>query len=160
MRRMNRVLLAVALLISSLFVGSPQSAHAAGYRWIDVDLSNQTATAYQGDTAVYTALVSTGATGTETPTGSFSILNRVASETMDSSTIGISNDAPGGYYVTGVAYTQYFTGAGNALHANYWASPNVFGNVPTSHGCVGMTTGDAAYFWDFADYGTPVEIHY
>ena len=98
--------------------------------------------------------------GWETPTGSFSIINRVALETMDSSTIGLPNDAPGGYYVDDVAYTQYFTSAGNALHANYWADPSVFGSYGTSHGCVGMSTADAAFFWDFADYGTPVEVHY
>ena len=160
MKRNIRLMLAVALLFTMLFMGGPRPAHAMSGRVIDVDLSYQTATAYEDGVPIYTAYVSTGSADWPTPAGTFYIMNRVGSETMDSSTIGIPNDAPGGYYVTDVAYTQYFTEAGNALHANYWADPSVFGAVGTSHGCVGMTTGDAAFFWDFADYGTPVVIHY
>jgi lipoprotein-anchoring transpeptidase ErfK/SrfK len=159
MQRTIRLIAAVALLVSSLFVGAPRSAQAAG-RYIDVDLSTLTATAYSGGEAVFSAPVTAGRAGFETPTGTFFIQRRVFSETMDSSTIGIPRNAPGGYYLTGVLYTQYFTGDGVALHANYWAAPGVFGNRNTSHGCVGMSTADAAAFWEFADYGTEVDVHY
>ncbi len=141
-------------------------AHASsdaqgGYHWIDVNLSRHTATAYVDQTPVYTAPISAGRPGWETPTGTWYIGERVYSETMDSSTIGIPNDAPGGYYLTGVMYTQYLAGAGGvALHGNYWAPSYVFGHANTSHGCIGMRNGDAAFFWDFADYGTPVTIHW
>lgn len=148
------------LLALGLFLTFTPSAHAQAGRWIDVDLSSETATAYEGDAAVYTAGVSTGKAGMDTPTGSFTILRRVANETMDSSTIGIPRNGPGGYYVTNVYYTQYFTSGGAALHANWWSPDSAFGSYPTSHGCVGMRTGDAAWFWDFASVGTPVYIHY
>ncbi|HYW88653.1 MAG TPA: L,D-transpeptidase, partial [Chloroflexota bacterium] len=92
-----------------------------------------------------------------TPTGNFSIIRRVANETMDSSTIGIPRDGPGGYYLTGVLYTQYFTNGGASIHYNYWSGN--FG-YPGSHGCLGLSYDDAAFMWDFADYGTPVSIHY
>lgn len=122
-----------------------------GYgRWIDVDLSAQTATAYEGDTPVYTALVTTGKPGFETPTGTFTIFSRVYNETM------VGDD----YYQDNVLFTQYFADGGYALHTNYWQPSYVFGNTPTSHGCVGMPYGDAAFLWEFADYGTPVVIHY
>jgi lipoprotein-anchoring transpeptidase ErfK/SrfK len=78
---------------------------------------------------------------------------------MDSETIGIPRDAPGGYYVTDVLYTQYFTNEGHALHYNYWVDPAAFGSFPTSHGCIGLTLDDAKYFWDFASIGTPIVIH-
>ncbi len=135
---------------------SPGNVADAGFggRWIDVSISNQTATAYTGDTPVYTALVTTGKPGNETPTGTFYIFSRVYNETMVSTTPGDE------YFQDNVYFTQYFTGAGDALHYNYWQPASVFGNVPTSHGCVGLTYGDAAYFWDFADVGTPVVIHY
>jgi lipoprotein-anchoring transpeptidase ErfK/SrfK len=160
MQRMLRTIVAVVILVSSLFVGAPLSADAAQGRWIDVDLSNQTASAMSGNTVVFSALVSTGAPGRETPTGTFQILNRVANETMDSATIGIPHGTPGSYHVSNVLYTQYFTSGGAALHGNWWAAPGTFGRVATSHGCVGMSNADAAAFWRFATYGTPVVIHY
>lgn len=154
-------LLAIMAVVVPLFVWLPTAAHAQSFEghWIEVDLSNHTATAWDGDTAVYTAPVSAGRPGWETGTGVYTVYYRVYNETMDSSTIGIPNGAPGGYYLPNVMYTQYFNG-GQALHGNYWADPSVFGNDNTSHGCVGMSDGDAAYFWSFADVGTPVEIHW
>jgi lipoprotein-anchoring transpeptidase ErfK/SrfK len=156
---------ALAFTASTLVTMSPLAANAQGQaafsgRWIDIDISNHTATAMEGGAAVFTAPVSAGRPGFDTPTGTFSILRRVFSETMDSSTIGIPNDGPGGYYLPGVMYTQYFTWAGHAIHGNYWANPSVFGNANTSHGCVGMANANAAYFWDFAGIGTPVVVHY
>jgi lipoprotein-anchoring transpeptidase ErfK/SrfK len=79
---------------------------------------------------------------------------------MDSSTIGIPRNSPGGYYLPGVLYTQYFDGIGDALHYNYWSPTSAFGGYPTSHGCVGMPLATARFFWNFATYGTPVRIHY
>jgi lipoprotein-anchoring transpeptidase ErfK/SrfK len=79
----------------------------------------------------------------------------VADETMTSAAIGADD-----YYVlTHVLYTQYFTEGGHALHLNYWRDDYYFGNVRSSHGCVGMRLADAKFFWDFATFGTRVEIH-
>jgi lipoprotein-anchoring transpeptidase ErfK/SrfK len=159
MLRLRFPVLGVVLAAALLFAGT-LPAHAAGGRSIDVNLSTQRATAYEGSTPVYSAGVTTGRPGWATPTGSFSIVNRVADETMDSSTIGIPRDAPGGYYITGILYTQYIDYSGDALHYNYWSPASAFGNYPTSHGCVGMQLGAAAFFWNFASIGTPVTIHY
>ena len=41
---------------------------------------------------------------------------------MNSDTIGIPRFGPGGYYLTGVLFTQYFTDDGASLHYNYWSS--------------------------------------
>jgi hypothetical protein len=128
-------------------------------RWIDVDLSKQIATAMVDREPVYTAEVTVGRAAFATPTGVYSVLKRVPNETMDSESIGIPHDAPGGYYVTDVLYTQYFTNEGHALHYNYWVDPAAFGNFPTSHGCIGLMLDDAKYFWDFASIGTPIVIH-
>ena len=149
------------LVAVGLFTGSVPIAHAqGGARSIDVNLSTQTITAYEGSTPVYSAGVTTGRPGWATPTGNFSIVNRVYDETMVSSTIGIPVDSPGGYDLTGILFTQYFDWSGDALHYNYWSPSSAFGSYPTSHGCVGMQYGPAAFFWDFATYGTPVTIHY
>jgi lipoprotein-anchoring transpeptidase ErfK/SrfK len=58
-----------------------------------------------------------------------------------------------------VSYTQYFTTAGHALHENYWRDASYFGNVRSSHGCVGMRYADALFFWNFGKYGTRVVVH-
>ncbi len=138
---------------------SPGTAVQSG-RWIDVNLSTLRISAMVGNRVVYTAPVTTGKPGWATPTGTFHILRRLASTDMSSATIGIPLGTPGSYYVPNVQYTQYFDNSGDALHANYWSPSDSFGNYNTSHGCVGMRTSDAAYFWNFATYGTAVVIHY
>jgi lipoprotein-anchoring transpeptidase ErfK/SrfK len=125
-----------------------------GERWIDVDIDQQTATAMVGDRPIYTAFVTTGKDGWETPRGTFSILSRVPDETMTSAAIGADD-----YYVLDhVLYTQYFTTKGHALHLNYWREDYYFGRIRSSHGCVGMRLADAKFFWDFATFGTRVTI--
>lgn len=127
----------------------------AGERWIDVDLARQTASAMIGDRALYTALVSTGKDGWETPPGTFHILARVANETMTSASIGAEES----YVLENVLFTQYFTDRGHALHLNWWREDWYFGRIRSSHGCVGMRYADAEFFWRFAGMGTRVTIH-
>jgi lipoprotein-anchoring transpeptidase ErfK/SrfK len=129
-------------------------ADVAGERWILVDLSSQTTSAMVGEDVYYTALVTTGKDGWNTPTGEFQILSRVANETMTSAAIGAEE-----YYdLKDVLYTQYFTNRGHALHLNYWRDPYYFGHIRSSHGCVGMRLAYAEFFWNFATIGTRVVI--
>ncbi len=137
---------------------SPVSTSGMTGRWIEVDLGSQVAKAIEDGQVVRTALITVGTPAFPTPIGTFAINRRVANETMDSRTVGIPLDSPSGYYLTGVLYTQYFED-GAAIHYNYWSPPAAFGNSPGSHGCVGMMLGDARFFWDFADIGTPVVIN-
>ncbi len=123
--------------------------------WIDVDISELTATAMLGPRPWYTALVTTGRDGHNTPEGQFRISRRVINETMSGGSLG----AESYYYVEDVLFTQYFTGRGHAIHLNYWRPDSVFGNERTSHGCVGMRYEDARFFWYFARQGTRVVIH-
>jgi hypothetical protein len=126
--------------------------------WLDVNLNTPArVTAYEGDTAVDSFLTIKGAGPRPTPTGVFTILRRVANETMNSDTIGIPRFGPGGYYLTNVLFTQYFTGDGASLHYNYWSSA---WGYPGSHGCLGLTYADSAWLWGWAHIGTPVVIHY
>jgi hypothetical protein len=127
-------------------------------RWLDVSLTEPARlTAYEDTRAVRTMLVIKGVGRWQTPTGVFSIVRRVANETMDSATIGIPRNAPGGYYLRNVLFTQYFTPQGHSLHYNWWSS--MFGYAG-SHGCLGLTHADSAFLWGWANAGTPVSIHY
>ncbi|MGI9147206.1 MAG: L,D-transpeptidase [Chloroflexota bacterium] len=136
----------------------PQRTEDFTGHWLDVDLNTPArVTAYEGDTAVESFLTIKGAGPRPTPIGVFTILRRVANETMNSDTIGIPRFGPGGYYLTNVLFTQYFTGDGASLHYNYWSSA---WGYPGSHGCLGLTYGDSAWLWGWANIGTPVVIHY
>jgi lipoprotein-anchoring transpeptidase ErfK/SrfK len=137
----------------------PADAPDSG-RWIDVNLTEQVAVAYEGRTAVRMALVSAGRPGWDTPTGRFAIGRRMAKDTMDGSTlVGQGPNGKGATYkIEDVKYVQYFTADGAALHENTWRAAGTFG-MPGSHGCIGMTPADAAFFWEFATHGTPLVIH-
>jgi lipoprotein-anchoring transpeptidase ErfK/SrfK len=124
-------------------------------RWIDVNLTQQLMTAYEGGEPVRTVPVTTGMAGWETPPGFFTILNRVANETMTSGAIGAENH----YRLEDVLFTQYFTDRGHAIHFAWWRTKETIGR-PGSHGCINTLLEDARFFWDFADYGTPVLTHY
>jgi hypothetical protein len=136
----------------------PERTEDYSGRWIDVNLSSPTTVrAYDADGLENSFLAIRGAGPRPTPTGVFTILRRVANETMNSDTIGIPRFGPGGYYLTNVLFTQYFTGDGASFHYNYWSSN--FG-YPGSHGCLGLTYANSSWLWDWAKVGTPIIIHY
>jgi hypothetical protein len=142
---------------TSVRLPRPPPRTFAGH-WIDVDLKEPAMlVAYDGDTPVLTTLTIHGAGPRPTPVGVFPIIRRVANETMDSDTIGIPRFGPGGYYLTNVLFTQYFTGDGASLHYNYWSSS---WGYAASHGCLGLTYADSAFLWNWASFGTLVSIHY
>ncbi|RMG97751.1 MAG: L,D-transpeptidase, partial [Chloroflexi bacterium] len=118
-------------------------------RWVDVDLSSQTLTAYEGNNAVMTTLISSGTWDHPTVTGQFRIWLRYESQTMDGRLLGYD------YYLPNVPYVMYFY-QDYALHGTYWH--NNFG-TPMSHGCVNMRTEDARWLFYWTDLGTVVNVH-
>jgi len=129
-------------------------------KWIDVNVTAQTATAMVGARPVYTAPVSTGAPDFPSPLGSHRIEKdgRLAVERMTASQAGYSPEQAK-YDVERVLFTQYYDRVGDALHLNYWRPKEVFGKTATSHGCVGMQLHDAQWFWLFGAPEMRVEIH-
>lgn len=119
-------------------------------RWIDVNLTTQTVIAYEGDTAVYNALVSSGTWEHPTVTGQFRIWLRYESQTMDGALLGYD------YYLENVPYVMYFY-QDYAIHGAYWH--NNFG-TPMSHGCVNVHPTDAGWLFNWASIGTLVNVHY
>lgn len=122
------------------------AAPADGRRWIEVNLSNQTLTAWQGDVAVMNTYISSGLPGTPTVTGRFAVGRKYSSQRM----VGPGYDLPG------VPWVMYFY-SGYAIHGAYWH--NNFG-APMSHGCVNMTPGEAQILYNWAPMGTEVYVHY
>ena len=130
-----------------------------GAKWIDVNITQQVVVAYEGVTRVYMAAVTSGRPGWSTPLGVFKVLRRVENETMLGSTLlRLDSGEVPDYKLENVKWTQYFTNGGAALHTNYWRSPVLFG-MPSSHGCLGMIERHAKWLWDWANIGTPINIH-
>jgi lipoprotein-anchoring transpeptidase ErfK/SrfK len=113
-------------------------------RWIDVDLSEQTLTAYENGVPVHSTLVSTGLPQTPTPTGQFRIWIKLRYDDM----------AGEDYYIEDVPYVMYFY-QGYGLHGVTWHGN--FGR-PMSHGCVNLPTEEAGWLFDWADVGTLVNV--
>lgn len=107
-----------------------------GERWIEVDLSSQTVTAWEGDRVVMHFLSSTGLPNTPTVTGKFRIYQKYTSTRMSGP----------GYDLPNVPYTMYFY-SGYALHGAYWHDN--FGE-PMSHGCVNLTPENAEKLFNWA----------
>lgn len=150
--------------VYSAFVFVPRAGEGSpftrgGARAIEVDIRTQTLRALVGGQVIFSAAVTTGKPGYETPAGKFTVgsWGRVANETMTSGQAAI-NDPAESYHVKNVLYTQYFDGEGNALHLNYWQPEGVFGAARTSHGCVGLLIHDAQWLWFFAQGGVSLTI--
>ena len=104
-------------------------APAYGQRLIEIDLSAQMLTAWQGDVPVLRTVISSGKASTPTVTGRFAVYHKLDSQRMTGP----------GYDLPGVPWVMYFY-KDYAIHGAYWH--NSFG-VPTSHGCVNLTVEDA-----------------
>lgn len=116
-----------------------------GRRWIEVDISDQRLTAWQGETAVLQTIISSGRTEYPTVRGSYTVRVKLPLERM----IGPGYDTPD------VPWTMYFF-RGYAIHGAYWH--NNFG-TPVSHGCVNMRVEEAKLLYDWAAVGTEVVVH-
>lgn len=123
---------------------------ATAERWIDVNLRTQMLVAFEGQTPVFQARVSTGIYEHPTVAGTYSIYVKYESADMRG---GTGQDA---YYLQDVPYVMYFHGS-YGLHGTYWH--NNFGQ-PMSHGCVNLSIPDAQWLFSWASVGTKVVTHY
>ncbi len=130
------------------------SGAPGGAKLIDVNLSAQYLTAFEGSTVVFEGYVSSGRGENVTPVGTFTIFSKLVSDDMR----GADPNLPGGaYFQPDVPYVMYFAGGGYAIHGVYWH--NNFG-TPMSHGCVGLPVGSSSFLYNWAPIGTVVYIHY
>lgn len=122
-------------------------------RWVEVNLTTQTASFFEGDQVVRHSLITSGEWKHETPTGTFPIFSRIPNERMKNGKPG----DPDYYDLKNVLYTQYFTPAGHALHYAWWRSE--FG-YRGSHGCINEDINTSRFAWDFLNIGDKVVIRY
>lgn len=128
---------------------------APGEKWIDINLSNATTSAYEGATIVRGPVpMVPGEPGTETVTGTYRVYLQYEMQTMR----GLNQDGTR-YETPDVPWVTYFHG-GYALHGAPWRSSFGWSGPGGSHGCVNMPVADAKWFYDFAEIGTIVVSHY
>ena len=123
-------------------------AQAQGYmgkRWVEIDLSSQTLTAWDDEDLYLHVKISSGLVQYPTPVGHYNVWHMNESQTMSGP----------GYSLPNVKFNMYFY-QGYAMHGAYWH--NNFGQ-PMSHGCVNMTEEDAERLYRFIDLGTEVWVH-
>lgn len=137
----------------TIAAGAENLAYPAvpGEKWIDVNLSRHTMTAYIGAKAVYGPIAMVdGQAEKPTVRGTFKVYYKRELMTMR------GNNADGTRYETpNVPWSSFFH-EGFALHGAPWRSS--FG-YSASHGCVNLPVGVAKWVYDFAPIGTPVVSH-
>jgi lipoprotein-anchoring transpeptidase ErfK/SrfK len=123
---------------------------------IEVDVTHQTLSCYEGNHEVYYCRVSTGAKYDmygnvvdkwSTPVGQHRVTRKYISLQMSGGTTGAGYDLPG------IAWTSIFASGGVAIHSTFWH--NNYGD-PVSHGCVNCTPEDSK--WIFR-WGSPEVIY-
>lgn len=110
-------------------------------RWISVDLYEQVAIAYEGETPVFATLVSSGLPQWSTNEGLFHVYVRYPRTLMSG-----ADSQSDFYYLEEVPWTMYFDDD-IALHGTYWHDG--FG-YRHSHGCVNLSITDAHWLYNWA----------
>jgi lipoprotein-anchoring transpeptidase ErfK/SrfK len=100
--------------------------------------------------------VSTGRDQYPTTNGVHFVIEKTPDKLMDSSTIGIPRDSPGGYYQH-VAWSVRISNSGEFVHAAPWSTGSQ-GRANVSHGCVNLSTANAAWFFKLTRRGDVVEV--
>ena len=128
---------------------------AEGEKWVDINLSNATVTAYVGGkVAGGPFYMVPGAPDTPTVTGTFHVYLKYDVQTMR------GRNADGTKYETeGVPWVTYFTGS-YAMHGAPWRSSFGWSGYGGSHGCVNMPVDAAKFIYDWTDMGDTVVVHY
>jgi lipoprotein-anchoring transpeptidase ErfK/SrfK len=137
---------------------------------VRIDLSEQTAYFFRGDVKVGQSRVATGTAGHSTPTGSFTISQKVAAKRStlygriyDAGGKVVVHDADtrrhsipeGGKFVgCPMPYWMRLTGSGVGMHVGPIPNPG----SPASHGCVRMPREMARTLFAKASAGTRVTI--
>jgi lipoprotein-anchoring transpeptidase ErfK/SrfK len=112
----------------------------AGPERVVISLSDQMAYIYRGDTLMAATTISSGREDKPTPTGIFSILNKMPMYRSKK------------YDNAAMPFAQFFEPHGIALHAGS------VGDEPNSHGCVHLPASFAKKLYSVTDLGTPIYI--
>jgi lipoprotein-anchoring transpeptidase ErfK/SrfK len=124
---------------------------------MEIDVNAHTMKVSRNGQVLRTLPISAGKPGFTTRSGVKVIVEKFRTKTMDAATTGISEDDPEYYNIENVEYAQRVTYSGEFLHAAPW-SVGSQGSANVSHGCVGMSTEDAAWLYSLTKRGDVVDV--
>lgn len=126
---------------------------APGEKWLDINLGNNSVTAYEGATVVHGPVaIVPGSPGHETVTGLYNVYLKYQAQDM-----GCTPDWP--YCAKGVPWVTYWTGS-YAFHGAPWQDSFGWSGPGGSHGCINMPVEEARWVYQWSEIGTPVMSHY
>ncbi|MFD6322052.1 Ig-like domain-containing protein [Streptomyces sp. NPDC058442] len=120
------------------------------------DVASHRLTVYKGDKQIRTIPVTAGKPGFETRNGIKVVLGKERTVQMRSSSIGIAEGSAESYDMP-VHFAARMTWSGEYVHAAPW-SVGSQGYANVSHGCVGMSTGEAEWFYDTVRRGDLITV--
>jgi lipoprotein-anchoring transpeptidase ErfK/SrfK len=121
-----------------------------------VDVRSHRMKVTSGGRTLRTLPVSTGREKYPTTNGVHFVIEKNAVKLMDSSTVGIPRNSPGGYYQK-VAWSVRISNSGEFVHAAPWSTGSQ-GRANVSHGCVNLSTANARWYFGLTRRGDVVEI--
>lgn len=121
-----------------------------------VNAQTHTARVFRDGELIKTMPITTGKEGFETRSGVKVIVSKERSRIMDAATGGTAAGDPE-YYRVEAEYAMRVTYSGEFLHAAPW-SVGSQGYANVSHGCIGMSTSNAAWLYDLSTVGDVVEV--
>jgi lipoprotein-anchoring transpeptidase ErfK/SrfK len=120
------------------------------------DAAAHTMTVYKNDQEVKQIPVTTGKPGFDTRNGVKVILAKERFVRMRSSTVGIAEGSSESYDLP-VYFATRVTWSGEYVHAAPW-SVGSQGSANVSHGCTGMSTENAEWFFNYVREGDLVQV--
>ncbi|MEG3626294.1 L,D-transpeptidase [Streptomyces poriticola] len=120
------------------------------------DASAHEMTVYRNGEAIRRIAVTAGKPGFETRNGIKVVLGKEPFVRMRSSTVGIAEGSSESYDLP-VYYATRVTWSGEYVHAAPWSAGS-HGYANVSHGCVGMSTSNAEWFFDTVREGDLVQV--
>ncbi|MFD4544070.1 Ig-like domain-containing protein [Streptomyces bauhiniae] len=120
------------------------------------DAATHQLTFYKNGEVINTIPVTTGKPGFETRNGVKVVLEKQYFVRMRGTTVGIAEGSSDSYDLP-VYYATRVTWSGEYVHAAPW-SVGSQGYANVSHGCTGMSTGNAEWFFDHVRAGDVVKV--
>ncbi|MDO8307145.1 MAG: Ig-like domain-containing protein [Actinomycetota bacterium] len=121
-----------------------------------VNAQTHQAKVFRDGKKVRTIPVTSGKIGFETRSGVKVIVSKERTRVMDAATGGTEESDPE-YYRIEVEYAMRVTYTGEFMHAAPW-SVGSQGWANVSHGCIGMSTSNAAWLYDLTNVGDVVVV--
>lgn len=120
-------------------------------KWIEINLYEQTLTAYENGNLVFATLISSGTPPFYTKPGVFQVYKKLEFDPMWGA---FEADRSDYYYLEEVPYIMYYDEL-RALHGAYWQT--LLG-YQRSHGCVNLSVADSHWLYNWANEGDYVYV--